>query len=296
MLESSGVEPKNQTVLLANPYHDQIHNHLSNSGVNVVLEQELLKENPALLVDWDKKTRAEQLFTLGPFVVLRALEHSEESDWVFYVDADVQIYTSLESGLQLEGKDLVLVPHYHQWWNRKRLAKYGYFNVGIVGFRASESGREMANLWARLVEQWCYDRVEGNKYADQKYLESLANLSSANVEIAPKNYHLAPWNFSFSRVSKHEDGSVKTANGEMIHSFHIQGLKKMNKYWYVGHLPYLGLAFKTLMKHIYIPHVRRIEEIERVFDLSSSKLSRKSRLSRLYHWLGAISGQRVKGS
>ena len=296
MIESSGVEPKNQTVLLANPFHDKIHNHLSNSGVNIVFEEELLRENPALLVDWDKKTRAEQLFTLGPFVVLKALERSEENDWVFYVDADVEVYTSLDSGLHLAGKDLVLVPHYHQWWNRRRLAKFGHFNVGIVGFRASESGREMANLWAQLVEQWCYDTVEGNKYADQKYLETLAGLSNENLEIAPKHYHLAPWNFSFSRVSMNEDGFLKTAKGETINSFHLQGLKKMDKYWYLGHLPYLGLASKTLKKHVYLPYIRKTEEIEKDFDLSFSKVNRKTRLSRIYHRLGAIAGQRIKGS
>ena len=48
-------------------------------------------------------------------------------------------------------------------------ASYGTYNVGILGFRNDAAGRACLQWWRERCLEWCYDRVEAGKYADQKY-------------------------------------------------------------------------------------------------------------------------------
>lgn len=296
MLESSRVPYSRQSVLLLGSSGSNFARALQARGVNVYFEDDFLSDNPELLTQWSQKTRAEQIFTLGPVFLRKILESSPTDSWVFYVDSDVFFYSEIQTHLMLEGKDLVLVPHSHSWWNRGRLSKYGYFNVGIVGFKSSKVGKRAAAIWSALVKQWCFDRVEGNKYADQKYLERLALTYPAQTESPPRDYHLAPWNSSFLRILPADDGTMQIRGGKAIVSFHFQGLRKSGSYWIIGHLQYFGLASESLISQVYVPYVRAVEKNESSYLLPSLKANRRGRFRLLSDLVAIYIGQRVKGS
>lgn len=296
MLESSRVPYERQTVLFLGSSGSDFVSVLRSRGVNVYLEDSFLAENPELLSQWHLKTRAEQIFTLGPLFLNKILAGLPINSWAFYVDSDVFMYSDIQTDLCLEGKDLVLVPHNHSWWNKRRLSKYGYFNVGIVGLKSSQVGMRAADTWAKLVKQWCFDRAEGDKYADQKYLERLALTYPSQTEQPSREYHLAPWNSSFLRITRTEDGMIKIRNRKSVVSFHFQGLRKSGSYWILGHLPYFGLASKSLINHVYVPYVRAVEKNESSYSLPSLQAKRTRRLTRVTDLAGILIGQRVKGA
>ena len=49
--------------------------------------------------------------------------------------------------------------------------KYGTYNVGWVSIRNDPPGRACLEWWQARCLEWCYDRVEDSKYADQRYLD-----------------------------------------------------------------------------------------------------------------------------
>ena len=55
---------------------------------------------------------------------------------------------------------------------------YGHFNVGWNTFDRSKAGSLALEWWADSCANWCYDRVEGNKFADQGYLTTLYDRTS----------------------------------------------------------------------------------------------------------------------
>ena len=296
MLESSRVPYARQNVLFLGSSGGDFAKVLEERGVRVFFEDDFLRENQDLLIQWSQKSRSEQIFTLGPVFLRKILESSPTDSWVFYVDSDVFFYSDIQTDLRLEGKDLVLVPHNHSWWNRRRLSKYGYFNVGVVGFKASKVGKRAAAAWSTMVRQWCFDRVEGDKYADQKYLERLALSYEAQTESPPREYHLAPWNSSFLRIMQADDGTMQIRGGKAIVSFHFQGLRKSGSYWILGHLNYFGLASQSLISQVYVPYVRAVEKIESSYLLPSLRANRTGRFRALSELAAICIGQKVKGS
>ena len=49
--------------------------------------------------------------------------------------------------------------------------RFGKFNVGWLTFKNDEIAIKCLKNWGNNCINWCYDYVEDNKYADQKYLD-----------------------------------------------------------------------------------------------------------------------------
>ncbi len=227
----------------------------------VVQLNSVLSSNPRIPLALKNRTLVEKFFTLGPQFLTSQLSLATEGDWIVYCDADIKFFTPIQQVLApFESKSVVLARHNHFWWNRARLKKYGEYNVGLVAFRNTADGRKALEYWAERCIEWCYDKVEGGKYADQKYLEDIAELGIAVAVDDRRGSNLAPWNSPNRKVLRGGSGTYFLGQIPILY-FHMQGLKRSDSGWELGHLPYLNIAGRGLKREIYLPYLSELEDV-----------------------------------
>lgn len=242
--------------------------------------------------------KAERIFATGPSFLLEVMSRVTEGDWLIYCDADLIFYKDIDEYMSLfEDSSVVIVPHNHYPWNRKRLAKYGEYNVGLVAFRNDQDGREVLEFWAKSCLEWCRDFPDSGRYADQKYLERFPVLTSKVSVDRRVGANLAPWNSSFKKLRR--NGAEILVNEQPLFFFHMQGLRRCKSGWMLGHLAYGGLANSTQRDLLYVPYLQSLERNASRLGLSSQGSARTAPtfMSRFFfgatQFATAILGQRV---
>lgn len=222
--------------------------------------QVFLSTKPKAERQLKKRNLAEQIFSIGPTFLFDKRNVVDEGGWLVYVDSDLYFFEPLQSYLDsLPPCNIVIAPHRHHLWNKSRLAKYGKYNVGLVAFRNNEEGLRALRFWAESCIEWCYDRPEDGKYADQKYLEQFTSVSSGVFVDNSLGANLAPWNSFLKWISSSKSGKIFVQGDKLIY-FHAQGLKQRNGRWILGHLNYLSFAGPRLKKLVYRPYLEKLEE------------------------------------
>ena len=229
-------------------------------GIQVHSFQEFLSSDSSFSSLVANRSRAEQIFSLGPSFLLNLSQGVKEGGWLIYMDSDLYFFRPLRSYLgDLPSCNVVIAPHRHYFWNRSRLAKYGKYNVGLVAFKNNEEGLRALRFWADSCLEWCYDRAEDGKYADQKYLEQFTSVSTGVLVDSSLGANLAPWNSFLKRISLSQSGEILVRRDKLMY-FHAQGLKQENGRWILGHLNYLSFAGPRLKKYVYRTYLEKLEE------------------------------------
>ena len=228
--------------------------------IQIVRLRSFLSEYPDAKVQIARRSTSEQIFSIGPSILLNVSESVANDGWLVYADSDLYFFEPLQTYLEsLPQCNVVITPHRHYFWNRSRLAKYGKFNVGLVAFRNNEEGLRALRFWAESCLEWCYDRPEDGKYADQKYLERFSSISSGVYVDNSLGANLAPWNSFLKRISLSKSGEILVRRDKLVY-FHAQGLKQKNGRWILGHLNYFSFAGPRLKKLVYRPYLEKLEE------------------------------------
>ncbi len=275
MFESLQGDPGVSFVFLA--WDLETRDTLSNLPDAVVIHiDSFLSGNPLLQAAIKERNKAESFFTVGPAFLRWVVESRTSAQWVVYADSDIFFYQPLSLYLEKYNRAAaVIVPHRHYPWNRKRLAKFGEFNVGVVAFRNIPSGRTLISYWADACQEWCFDTPNSDRYADQKYLEDFPKISE-DVQIDTRiGANLAPWNIGRSRISHSKSGAL-LAQGETLFYFHFQGLVRSGGLWRLGHARYLSLATSNQRKLLYGPYIDTLERITERLAVSRAGSARKS--------------------
>ncbi len=156
--------------------------------------------------------------------------------------------------------------------------QHGKFNVGILSFRNDTAGRVCLADWRARCLDWCFDRLDDGKYADQKYLDgwpakvglALLVLDHPGVNLAPWNWagHSLRWSALPSTRLSGEHASSQRVEGNALHLsidgqplmlFHFARLRPIygTWWWQSGQLEY-GVMPWPLRNAIYGPYVRAL--------------------------------------
>lgn len=257
MLESSKCG-RYSTVLALDESTCALSDHFP--GIKIVRLQGFLEQNPRVARSIEGRSSAERIFSVGPSALLGLEEKVSRGGWLVYADSDLLFLGSLKDYLdEFSDANVVITPHRHHAWNKRRLAKFGEFNVGLVAFRNNDEGLRALRFWAESCLDWCYDKPEDGKYADQKYLEQFSSVASGIYVDNSLGANLAPWNSLFKRISVSKSGEIFVGKDQLVY-FHVQGLKQKNGRWILGHLNYLSFAGPRLKEHVYKPYLEKLEK------------------------------------
>ncbi len=176
------------------------------------------------------RSKVEYYFTCSPSLPLYVFNHFPEVDIITYLDADLFFYASPEPVFDEMGDGSILISEHRYPPDLSYLEVHGIYNVGLLAFRHDARGRDCLEWWRTRCLEWCYDRPEDGKYADQKYLDDWPRRFPGVVVLRHKGAGLAPWNWKNYQIAIN-DGQI-AVNGQPLIFFHFHGLKILNSWLY----------------------------------------------------------------
>lgn len=219
--------------------------------------------NPDVAATRPTRSVIEYYFTCSPAWILFVLERAPDAEWVTYLDSDLFFFASPDP-IYVEMKDAAfgIIPHRFSRGLEDQL-RFGRYNVGWVSVRRRDDGISALRWWRERCIEWCYDRVEGDHFADQRYLDRLPELFGGVHVISHLGANLAPWNFADCHLEWSNDHVVIEGRYPLLF-FHFYGVKRSGGYYFNSHRLYHA-PFSSLMKHkLYEPYTAALTEAERV--------------------------------
>jgi len=239
---------------------------LGGPGLEVVPLAELEAADAGLVAAKANRSRVEYYFTLSPCWPRHLLRSRPEITQLVYLDADLLFFASPGPIWEALARGSILLGSHRFPSFLQHYEKHGRYNVGVLGWCRDEQGLACLDDWRERCLEWCHDRLEDGKYADQKYLEEWPRRFDGVVECTHPGVNLAPWNW-LNHVCEVTDGAVRV-DGQPLIVFHFARFRPLGggRWWQSGQLDY-GVMPWALRNALYGAYWRALRaaqvEIER---------------------------------
>lgn len=240
---------------------DETHRCITSLGMDnlhAIKLADLEAANPDLASAKESRTRIEYYFTLTPFLPLHVLEIHPEIDLITYVDADLYFYQPPAPIFEELGERSILIcEHRYSPRLHDKQLPYGIYNVQFQTFRRDTMGLACLHRWRDQCQAWCFDRIEGDRYADQKYLDEWPQRYGENLAILQHpGAGLAPWNWESSALVLRA-GKV-TAREQPLIFYHFHGVKVLGAHLLSNGLADWGVMPYRLLRWFYAGYLRKL--------------------------------------
>jgi hypothetical protein len=193
-------------------------------NVTAVALADFERDDEALRAAKSDRTLIEYYFTCTPSLPLYLLRQHPEIELITYVDADLCFFSSPEPLFaEIGARSIGIIPHRFEDTMRQ-FEQYGVFNVGWLTFRRDRDGLGCLEWWRERCLEWCFDRVEGDRFADQKYLDQFPERFAGVQVIQHPGANLASWNLRRHRITR--SGGRVLVDGQPLIFFHFHHLKR----------------------------------------------------------------------
>ncbi len=169
-----------------------------------------------------RRSLVEFYFTLTPALPLYLLERFPEIDLITYLDSDLYFFDDAERVFDEIGDASVAIIGHRFSETGKFRERYGIYNVGWVSWRRDEAGLACLEWYRRACIEWCFDHADGERFADQKYLDDWPTRFSGVRIVENKGCNLAPWNLETYVFSL--EGERLMIEGDPLVFYHFQSL------------------------------------------------------------------------
>ena len=205
----------------------------------------------------------EYYFTCTPVLMSSLFASNPEIDVITYVDADICFYQNPDFLFEaFREASVQIVPHRYSERNRG-LEKWGLYNVGWVTFRRDEAGLACLAWWRQSCVEWCYDWLEDDRFADQKYLDRFPRKFSGVQIVEHPGVNVAPWNLDTGPLARSADGEL-SFRGEKLIFFHFHKLRQLApSLWQTRLGDYGAKLDRATRDWLYIPYIRQLAAAER---------------------------------
>jgi hypothetical protein len=182
-------------------------------------DEELLRIKP-------QRTRQEYCWTCTPSTALYVLNTEPHVDAITYLDADLMFFSSPEPIFaEAENASILLIEHrYLPEFDLS--ATHGIYNVQFMLFRRNSEGWQALNWWRDRCIEWCFTRVEDNKFGDQKYLDDWPERFTGVHILRQLGAGVAPWNSAKYTLYRREDKVY--VESDVLIFYHFHALKFYN--------------------------------------------------------------------
>ena len=236
------------------------HEYLKNSNkpnIKLYLIEDLEKEINGLKAAKENRNKVEYFFTCSPAVCKYVLLKNPKISSITYLDSDLYFFSSPSILFDEIGDHSIAIIEHRFHWITKRQIKYGKFNVGWVTFKNDIEGNKCLDDWLRDCLDWCYQKVEEERFGDQKYLDKWPSMYK-NLKIVQNiGANVAIWNVKNYRWSL-KNNRVYVNNTPLVF-YHFANIYQIDNYQFNTNLsrvfmPLQGVikenVYKVFLKHI----------------------------------------------
>ncbi|WP_221032513.1 glycosyltransferase [Actomonas aquatica] len=220
--------------------------------------QELKRADPDYAATEATRSPVEFIFTTTPAWVNHCFRLETEAEAVTYLDADLWFTGPFSEVLAQQGEASIgIVPHRFPARLKVR-EQYGIYNVAWVSFRRNEAGLACLAWWRERCIEWCEDAVDGERFADQGYLNSFGKLFSGVTVLESPGINAAPWNVREYKLQLNERQGLDIG-GEPLLFYHFQGVREVAPGWFEPGLRAYGTELTDELHHwLYAPYLERL--------------------------------------
>lgn len=235
--------------------------------VRPINHEEFTHGDYQLLAARNNRSLIEYYFTCSPSLPLFVFNNDPSIDQVTYLDADLYFFSDPSPLFNEIGSASIAIIAHRFSPTLKNLEENGIFNVAWLTFRRDEEGIDCLYRWRNQCLEWCYDRIEGTKFADQGYLNEWPETFRNLAIIQHKGANLAPWNVSRYHLTGRER-RIWVDDDPLIF-FHFQGLGYIRPGIYkLNFSKYKLKASRFIKREIYKPYLRTLEGITQKEELT----------------------------
>ncbi len=209
-----------------------------------------------------KKTRTstEYCWTCTASTILYSIEKFNLPSCT-YIDADMRFYSDPAVLFDEWGNDSVIITEHRYSPEYDQSLVSGKYCVQFVAFRNDTTGMRVLRDWRNDTIDWCYARVEDDKFGDQKYLDSWSSKYPGIHVLNHQGGGVAPWNVQQYEITirddKHFIKEKLTGKVFQLVFFHFHGLK-----FYENNIVLLtGTLYeisKEQVRVLFIPYLRSL--------------------------------------
>ena len=240
----------------------QILTHYNLPNTKVILLDQF--EDEALRSIKSDRTLGEYCWTITPSLILYCLKKYALPQ-VCYVDADLYFYHNpaiLIQEAETHHKAILLSPHrYTPKYDQSQTS--GIYCVQFMNFVNNLDGLDALIWWREACIKWCYNRIEPNRFGDQKYLDDWPERFKSVHVLKHLGGGVAPWNvqkYQFS--SQHQHNFQMQTNQNQIFElvfYHFHGVKFLSN----DQVDFGGYMLESSIKNkLYLPYVKKILAID----------------------------------
>lgn len=195
--------------------------HLNLENTALISVENIMNER--LVVLQHQRKLHEFCWTLKPYLLWYLLRNNFTLDSLIYLDADLFFYQDPQLLFQDWGES----PGYitKLWMGEKWANRVGKFSAGIVGIKRNQEGMRVLNTWRKQCRDWCYDKFEPGRWADQKYLDGWPELAP-NLKVSNnKGINTGPWNIRHRGYPVQQKDEAIYFAGDKLVCYHFSGFR-----------------------------------------------------------------------
>jgi hypothetical protein len=219
------------------------------------------------------------------------LERYPEVDLLTYLDSDLFFFADPELLYEEIGENSVALIGHRFPPHLQEMEDHGKYNVGWLSFRRDEPGLACLKWYRERCNEWCYDRVEEGRFADQKYLDYFPGKFPGVIELEHKGANLAPWNIANYTLTR--NAAAVMVDEHPLIFYHFQGIKQVwGPLYDSGLFGYRAALSPLIREAIYKPYLASLIRQKRRLphEIEEKKRIRKEQAAP--GWLEAVWGLR----
>jgi hypothetical protein len=230
--------------------------------LTALILDELLHAEPDYAAVRARRSPVEFYFTTTPVLLRHCLARSPAASQMTYLDADLFFFGPASAVLAEQAEASIgIVPHRFPARLSDRL-KYGTYNVAWVSFRRDREGLAGLDWWRARCLEWCHDRIEGGRFADQGYLDEFPRRFAGVRALDHPGINAAPWNMDEVGVKAGKDEVF--VNERPLLFYHFQGIREVTPGWFEPGLRGYGTRLTAGLRDlVYLPYLRALVSQQR---------------------------------
>ncbi len=212
--------------------------------------------NSALAAAKANRSTIEYYFTCTPSLMDWIFKRDPEIGVLTYLDTDMFFFSSPMPIFQaFEGYSSLIIGHRFPPALKKQEI-YGKYNVGWISFRRDRHGLDCLTWWRDRCLEWCYDELDGDRFADQKYLDRFPEMFEGVLVLENPGANLAPWNMASHHLEACAGDLL--VDGQPLIFFHFHNFKRVGPFWHTRHRENAIKRQPFLARALYRPYIKAL--------------------------------------